>query len=340
MFGFVKNKKGIWKKILEKNPEGLLVLAPMADVTDIAFRQIIARHSSPSLLYTEFVSADGLAHPKGRVRLLEDLKFNKNEGPLIAQIFSGNPENMESGARLVQKLGFDGIDINTGCPSRTINKQLCGAELIKIENREIAREMIAAAKRGAPKLDLAVKTRLGWNDIDMSWIQFLLEQNIDVLTVHLRTRKEMSKVPAHWELMDEIREMRDRIAPNTLILGNGDIKDSTQAKELIAKHGIDGVMIGRGIFTNPMFFDNDRELTKQERIELFLEHLELFESAFGPTPQNIKQFGKRLKSFYLMKKFLKVYINGFPGAKELRNELMQINDPAEIKKKAVSLLKE
>ena len=334
-----KNRKGLWKKLRDKHARGLLVLAPMADVTDIAFRQIIARHSSPDMLYTEFVSADGLAHPKGRIRLLEDLKYKKNEGVLIAQIFSGKPENMESGARLIQKLGFDGIDINTGCPSRTINKQLCGAELIKKENREVARAVIAAAKRGAPKLDVAVKTRLGWNEIDMSWIEFLLEQDIAALTVHLRTRKEMSKVPAHWELMTEIREMRDRIAPKTLILGNGDIKTSKQAYELIKEHGIDGIMVGRGIFTNPMFFDDDRDMTKQERLEMFLEHIQLYEKYFGPTRYNTRNFGKRLKSFYLMKKFLKVYVNGFDGAKELRQELMQINDPQELISHVKKLIK-
>lgn len=333
------DRRGLWKQLRTKNPEGLLVLAPMADVTDIAFRQVIARHSHPDLLYTEFVSADGLSHPDGRNRLLKDLEFNTNEGPLIAQIFSGDVHNIEQAARDVQRLGYDGVDINTGCPKRNITKQLCGSELIKKENRELAGELIAAVKRGAPKLDLAVKTRLGWNEIDMSWIQFLLEQNIDVLTIHLRTRKEMSKVPAHWELMTEIREMRDKIAPNTLILGNGDIKTSQEAKELIKEHGIDGVMIGRGIFTNPMFFDNDMELSKQERIELFLEHLELFEQAFGPTSHNIRKYGKRPKSFYLMKKFLKVYINGFEGAKELRHELMQINDPGDLAEKVAGLLK-
>ena len=334
------NKKGIWRKTLNKSKGGLLILAPMADVTDIAFRQIIARHSNPDMLYTEFVSADGLAHPTGRKRLLEDLKFRRNEGVLIAQIFSGDPKNMESGARLVQKLGFDGVDINTGCPSRNITKQLCGSELIKKENREIARKVIAAAKRGAPKLDVAVKTRLGWNEIDMSWIQFLLEQDIAALTVHLRTRKEMSKVPAHWELMTEIREMRDRIAPNTLILGNGDIRTSKQAHELIEKHGIDGVMIGRGIFSNPMLFDEDRELDKKERLELFLEHLKLYDKAFGENKRNVKKFGKRLKSFYLMKKFLKVYVNGFDGAKELRHELMQINESLELQERVKGLIKE
>ncbi len=326
-----KNKKGTWRRRLDQtNGKGLVVVAPMADVTDNAFREILAKYSVPDLSYTEFVSADGLAHPKGKKRLLRDLeytKFQQKASPIIGQIFSGQPENMKSGAALIQRLGFDGVDINTGCPSRTINKQICGAELIKLEHRELAGQLIQACRAGAPRLDLAVKTRLGWASIDMSWIQFLLEQKLDVLTIHLRTRKEMSKVPAHWELMTEIREMRDKISPGTILLGNGDINTKQEAYDKIAEHGIDGVMIGRGIFKNPLLFDADREPSISERYRLLKEHIELFEANFGPTGRNLKEFGKRIKSFYLMKKFLKVYVNGFDGAKEIRNELMQINDP-------------
>jgi len=274
---FSKKKKGIWKRILDsKNGEGLFVLAPMADVTDNAFREIIAKYAMPDLLYTEFVSADGLAHPTGKKRLLRDFDYTKKQRPLIAQIFSGNPENIKKSAKLVQDLGFDGVDINTGCPSRNITKQLCGSELIKLENRELAGELIQSVKEGAPRLDVAVKTRLGWSTIDMS---------VDTLQ---------------------------------------------QAKELVQKHGIDGVMIGRGIFKNPLLFDADRVPNIKERYMLLKEHIELFEANFGPTKKNMKQFEKRIKSFYLMKKFLKVYINGFPGAKEIRNELMQIHEPKDL----------
>ncbi len=339
-----KNKKGIWKKALGKTQgKGLCVIAPMADVTDNAFREILAKYSTPDLLYTEFVSADGLAHPTGRKRLLRDLEYTKKQrstSPVIAQIFSGKPDNIRQGAALVQRLGFDGVDINTGCPSRTINKQVCGAELIKKENRELARKLIQAVKEGAPKLDVAVKTRLGWNEIDISWIQFLLEQDVDMLTIHLRTRKEMSKVPAHWELMTEIREMRDRISPHTLLLGNGDINTKEEAYAKISKYGIDGVMIGRGIFKNPLLFDADRVPSVKERYMLLKEHITLFEANFGPTKRNMKEFGKRIKSFYLMKKFLKVYVNGFPGAKEVRNELMQIHEPKELLDNITATLKD
>jgi len=334
MLQIIRNKKGIWKrKLLSRDGEGLFVLAPMADVTDNAFREIVARHAAPDVLYTEFVSADGLAHPQGKKRLLRDLDFTKKQqksAPIIAQIFSGNPDNIRQAAKLVQSLGFDGIDINTGCPSRNITKQLCGSELIKRENRELAGQLIQAVKEGAPKLDVAVKTRLGWSDIDMSWIEFLLQQNIDVLTVHLRTRKEMSKVSAHWELMTEIREMRDKIAPDTILLGNGDINTLSEARSKVQEHGIDGVMIGRGIFKNPLIFDADREPTIRERYMLLKEHITLFEANFGPTKRNMKEFGKSIKSFYLMKKFLKVYINNFPGAKDIRTELMQINNPQDL----------
>lgn len=326
-----KNKKGLWKRLLNsKNGEGLFVLAPMADVTDNAFREVISEIGMPDILYTEFVSADGLASEQGKARLIRDFDFSKKQRPLIAQIFSGNPENCYEAAKLVQKLGFDGIDINMGCPKRNITKQLCGSELTKKENRELAAEIVAAVKKGAPKLDVAVKTRLGWNEIDYEWVEHIFSQDVAVLTFHLRTRKEMSKVPAHWEEMSRVKEIRDRVAPDTLLLGNGDVSDLNDAREKKQSNEIDGVMIGRGIFTNPWLFAEREEISVQERLETLTRHIGLFEANFGPTERNLKDFGKRIKSFYLMKKFLKVYINGFPGAKEMRNELMQINDPAEL----------
>lgn len=308
---------GFWKKL--KKP--IFVLAPMADVTDCVFRQIIAKYSEKPdarpterpygrVFWTEFVSADGLAHPEARAKLLIDLKYGENEHPIVAQIFGGRPENIKTAAILCRELGFDGIDINMGCPDKSIEKQKAGAACIK--DTELAKRMIQAVKEGAGDLPVSVKTRIGYNknEID-TWIRALLEENLAVLTVHLRTRKEMSSVPAHWELMAEIIKLRDEISPETLILGNGDVADLEDAKRKVEKYGCDGVMLGRAIFGNPWLFA--RKLpTIREKLEVMVEHTKLFE----------KQLCE-YKSFAIMKKHYKAYVNGFLGAKELRMELME-----------------
>src|SRR3989344_7669147 len=251
------NKLGFWEKL--KKP--ILCLAPMADVTDAAFRQIIAKYGKPDIFFTEFVSADGLAHPAAREKLLTDLKYGENERPIVAQIFGSNSENIKTASALCAELGFDGIDINMGCPEKNIQKQCACAALIK--DPKLAREVIRAAKEGAPDLPISVKTRIGYNKNEIAtWIPELLKENLAALTVHLRTKKEMSGVPAHWELMKEIVELRDKLSPGTLILGNGDVVDIEDAKKKMADTGCDGIMFGRAIFGNPWLFSiSQREIS-------------------------------------------------------------------------------
>lgn len=327
------------------------VLAPMADVTDYAFRTVINKYGKPDVLWTEFVSADGLAHPIAREKLLIDLKFDKAEHPIVAQIFGSNPQNIETASRLCKELGFDGVDINMGCPDRSVEKQGAGANLIKDIN--LAREIIKSARLGAEGIPVSVKTRIGYNknEID-TWIRALLEERLPVLTVHLRTRKEMSLVPAHWELMKDIVKLRDEISPETLILGNGDVLDLEDAKKKVIETGCDGVMIGRGIFGNPWLFKNKDKIKQvhnskstnnfllkifsartsrsaqgflnytpalPEKLRVMLEHTKLFEEILGPH-----------KNFAIMKKHYKAYVNGFDGAKDLRVKLMDAKDYAEI----------
>ncbi len=285
-------------------------MAPMADVTDCAFRQIIAKCEPPDVFWTEFVSADGLAHKEARKKLLIDLKFSKNEHPIVAQLFGSNPENIESATRLCKKLGFDGIDINMGCPDRAIEKQNSGASMIK--DLKKAREIIESARKGSGGLPVSVKTRIGYakNETE-TWLRGLLEENLPALTVHLRTRKEMSKVPAHWELMKRIVELRNEISPETLIIGNGDVKDLEEGRKKVKKYKCDGIMIGRGIFGSPWLF-SEREVNLEEKLEILIRHAKLFEKLIG-----------KYKSFAVMKKHFKAYVNDFPGAKELRTELMK-----------------
>lgn len=301
-------KKNI--NFLQKLKKPFFVLAPMADVTDYAFRTIISKYGKPDVFWTEFVSADGLAHPLAKRKLLVNLKYNKREHPIIAQIFGANPLNIKKASGLCRKLGFDGIDINMGCPDRAVEKQGAGASLIK--NKELAKEIIKSAKEGAGDLPILIKTRIGYNKYDKEWLRFLLNQEIDILTVHLRTRKEMSLVPARWELMKDIVSLRDEINKDILIIGNGDVESTEDGKKKVTRFGCDGVMLGRAIFGNPWLFSKKKPKSIKEKLNVMIEHTKLFEKEF-----------KGKKNFAVMKKHFKAYVNGFDGAKELRMKLME-----------------
>ena len=278
----------------------------MADVTDVAFRSMFAKYGKPDIFWTEFVSADGLNSP-GRDILRADLLFEENQRPIVAQLFTADPESMYKAGMLVRELGFDGLDINMGCPDRSIEKQGCGAALIRHPENAVA--IIAAARKTG--LPVSVKTRIGYDQEDIdTWIPALLKTNIEALSVHLRTRKEQSDTPAHWEHMSRIVTLRDRIAPEMLLLGNGDVMSILAARARVKETGCDGVMIGRGIFGNPWFFA-PREVSVEEKLLVLMEHTRLFEEKLP------------MKSFAIMKKHYKAYVNGFDGAKDLRTRLME-----------------
>ncbi len=299
-------------------PRPLMVMAPMANVTDEAFRRMFAECGPPDVFWTEFVSVEGLLSPKGRGALLVDLWHSKDEHPIVAQIFGAKPAQFEEAAALIADLGFDGIDINMGCPDEAVGRQGAGAALVADPAR--AAEIIRAAKRGAGGLPVSVKTRIGLAKDQLDeWIPALLEEDIAALTVHLRTRKEMSDVPAHWELAPRIAALRARYAPHTLVLGNGDVASLAEARRRAAETGIDGVMIGRGLFGNPWFFSG-RVPEIEERLERMVSHAALFEKLYG---NGTSPRGGRLKNFSVMRKHFKAYAAGFDGAKELRAELME-----------------
>lgn len=297
----------------------IFALAPMADVTDAAFRRVIAKYGRPDLMYTEFVSADGLAlaPEEGRRKLLKDLMFSEAERPIVAQFFTSNPEHMRKAAELARELGFDGVDINMGCPDQSVVKQGAGACLMKTP--KLARELIAAAKEGANKLPVSVKTRLGFNKDDLEeWLPELLKAEPAHITVHARTKKEMSKVPARWERVKRAVEIRNELASKVLILGNGDLKDLADARRKVEESGADGAMLGRAIFGNPWLF-SEKIPTLTERLEVMVEHTKLFEELLGQT-----------KSFNIMKKHYKAYVHGFDGAGELRAKLMATQGALEV----------
>lgn len=297
----------------ETLPKPIFVLAPLANVTDSAFRRVIAKYGKPDVMWTEFVSADGLVKGNREV-LLRDLAFTESERPIIAQFFSSTPEYMESAARLAKELGFDGIDINMGCPDKSIEKQKAGAMLMR--NPKLAQELILAAKRGAGDLPVSVKTRIGYNKVEIEeWLPALLSAEPVAITVHGRTRKEMSKVDAHWDIIKRAVEIRNELQSKTLILGNGDVKSVAEGRVRVAETGVDGVMIGRGIFGNPWLFNPVRkreDISIEEKLAVMIEHTKLFLELLGD-----------IKSFALMKKHYKAYVHGFDGAKELRVQLME-----------------
>lgn len=311
-----------WTKI----EKPIMSLAPMADVTDVAFRQIIAKYGKPNVMWTEFVSADGLvlAPKEGREKLLKDLEYREAERPIVAQFFTSSPRNMRKAAELALKLGFDGVDINMGCPDRSIEKQGAGAALMK--NAKLARELIRAAKEGSESasrgIPVSIKTRTGFSKPDLeNWLPEILEEEPAVVTIHARTRKEMSKVPAQWKFVKQAVEIRDALGKETLIFGNGDVVDLNDAKKKCEEFGCDGAMLGRAVFGNPFLFSVSREHWNkvEDKLKVLVEHTKLFEELLSGY-----------KSFAVMKKHFKAYVTGFPGARKLRAKLMETNNANEV----------
>ena len=341
-----------------------MAVAPMADVTDAPFRRMIAKYSAHTrtdgtvggadVTWTEFVAADGLARAteEGKKKLMADLIYAEEERPIVAQLFSSNEEHMEYAAKLCLDLGFDGVDINMGCPDKSIEKQGCGSAMIK--SPESARKIIRAAKRGAQSdktdgIPVSVKTRLGYyEDALEDWLKVLLEENPALITLHARTRQDMSKVPARWDRLKAAVEIKNQINPEVLIAGNGDVLSIADGQIKAKESGADGVMIGRALFGNPWFFHPTKQLpvhlkalptkgvnrdtlyeeavteegieyvTLEERLRVLVEHSRLFDELLG------------FKNFSIMKKHYKAYVNSFAGAAELRAELMEQNSPDEV----------
>jgi nifR3 family TIM-barrel protein len=311
--------KNFWAEL----PRPFFVLAPLEDVTDAAFRRLIAHYGKPDLMYTEFTSADGLvlADEIGKKKLRKKLIYDESERPIVAQFFTSVPDHMEEVAQLAAALGFDGVDINMGCPDRAVEKSGCGAALIK--NPSLARELIRAAKTSG--LPVSLKTRLGYNTDELeSWLPELLQGDPAAIAIHARTRKEMSDVPARWERIARAVKIRDECDSKTLIIGNGDVRDIPDARAKAATTKCDGVMLGRAIFGNPWLFSYSRELesgfvpTAAEKIRALSEHLTLFKELLSETT-----------NYAVMKKHFKAYISGWDGAKELRGKLMETESPAQ-----------
>lgn len=319
--------QGFWKNL--KPP--IMAIAPMANVTDAAFRRMFVECGRPDVFWTEFVSVEGLLS-KGRERLLPDLWYSPEEHPIVAQIFGSKPEQFEQIGALIKDLGFDGIDINMGCPDRGVEKSGAGANLIK--NPTLAKQIIRSLKKNAGDLPISVKTRIGYDHDELdTWVPALLEEGLATLTMHLRTRNEMSDVPAKWELAPKIVAMRDKYSPKTLVFGNGDVADLADAHAKVKISGMDGVMVGRGVFGNPWFFSG-KTPTPRERLTRLATHTQLFETMYRSDHSEKIGVGSpksRIKNFDVMKKHFKSYLTGFDGAKELRIKLMETQNASEVR---------
>ena len=323
-------KSEFWKEIIESTGEEngqklpFFSLAPMEAVTDVVFRHVVSKAARPDVYYTEFTNSSSFASPKGIHSTRGRLTFTPDEQPIFSPIWGSRPADIKFMCEKLPELGYQAIDINMGCPDKAVIKSGGGSDLIR--NPDLAKEIIESAKAGG--LPVSVKTRLGFSRVEEwhDWLKFLLEQKIEVLTIHLRTKKEMSKVPAHFELIPEILKLRDEITPNTLIQINGDIKSRAQGLELWRKYPkIDGIMIGRGIFENPFCFEKNPPETARTSSD-YLDLLELQLDLFEKYSRELEK-----RRFEPLKRFFKIYVREFAGASDLRAKLMETKTVDEVR---------
>ncbi len=308
-----------WQTI--KKP--VIALAPMEDVTDTVFREVVLSVSEVDALnvvFTEFTSTDGLCHEKGRPKVIERLLVNASEmqllkarnTKLVAQIWGSDPEKFRESARMISEMNlFDGIDINMGCPAKKLAKSKSCANLINYP--DLAKEIIYATAESTD-LPVSVKTRIGYSRIiTEQWISHLLETNPAAITVHGRTRKMMSNGPALWNEIGKAVALRNQSGSSTLVIGNGDVFSYKDAVQRIAQYGVDGVMVGTGVFRNPwMFNPQPVEVGVGQRIDLMRRHITLYQNTWGNG-----------KDYNVLKRFFKIYLNGFANAAHWRDAFMR-----------------
>lgn len=333
--------RGFWDNL--KKP--IVGLAPMDGVTDAAFRYMVCKHGRPSVMMTEFTNVEGLA--RGAAQMLVAFLYNEIERPVVAQIFGVEVDSYYKTAVMLCAMGFDGIDINMGCPATKVAKKGSGAALIKTP--ELAKEIIRSCQKGckdwaegislekagvheniietikdhvvenSPRkhLPVSVKTRIGYEEVvTEEWTKHLLEVEPANITMHGRTLRQLYRGEADWE---EIAKAADICrGSGTSLLGNGDVDSMKDAEEKTEKYGVDGVLVGRATFGTPWFFGGEEPENLKESLDLLIEHAEYFEKL-------------NHLAFHNIRKHLAWYCKGFEGAKELRMALMHANNSAEVK---------
>lgn len=304
-----------------------LVQAPLDDVSDVVFREIISRCGRPDVFFTEFTNTDGLASEKGRDKVLHRFLYTENQTPIVAQIWGNTPKHYTLAAKMIKERGFAGIDINMGCPDRKIVKR--GECSGLITNHALVKDIVEATQEGAGGLPVSIKTRLGYKDWQTDeWIGFLLTLPLSALTIHGRIASQMSKFPANWEEIGKAVKLRNHINKDIVMIGNGDVLSYQDAVEKHKQYGVDGIMVGRGMFQNPWIFDKDLDPTTiplKTRLQLLIAHITLFDQTWGKT-----------KDFNIMKKFYKIYVSGFEDASDFRTKLVTYNSASD----TIAILKE
>lgn len=321
----------------------IIGLSPMDGVTDAAFRYIVCKHGKPSVVMTEFTNVEGLA--RGADKMLVAFLYNEIERPVVAQIYGVEVESYYKCTVMLCALGFDGIDINMGCPANNVAKRGSGAGLIRTP--ELAKELIRITKKAVvdwhngisleeagvhpdviarmrtmlpegksleemPRnmIPVSVKTRIGYDEVVAEeWTKTLLEELPANITMHGRTLKQMYMGKADWEAIARAAKVCG--GSGVSFLGNGDVESLEDAQNKIEEYGVDGVLVGRATFGNPWFFSG-KEPTQEERLTVAREHNEYFHEL-------------NHLHFHNIKKHLSWYCKGFDGAKELRRQLMATN---------------
>lgn len=290
----------------------------MEDVTDTVFRQVLCKIGKPDVFFTEFMNVEGYCSV-GKNKVDHRIQFSDIERPIVVQLWGNIPEDFAKTVREIKELKPDGFDINMGCAVRNVINTGGGSALIK--EPELAKEIIQAVKQEAGDIPVSVKTRLGYSTVDTeNWIWLLLNQGLDMLTVHGRIAKDSYAIPSRWDEIQKVVKMRDELSPTTLIIGNGDITSSRQGEEYVKTYGTDGYMVGRGILNNPWVFSGREDISEEERFNILLEHARLFNEVWGEE-----------KNFSVIKKYIKAYISDFEGANELRQRLMMANNYEDLK---------
>ncbi len=303
-----------------------LMLAPMEDVTDASFR-FICKEFGADMMYTEFVSSDGLI--RDARKSLEKLVTYDYEAPIGIQIYGHLPEAMVDAAVMAEKAaeiagghGADLVDINFGCPVNKIAKRGAGSGMMKEPDKmvEITRRVVEAVR-----LPVTVKTRLGWDEdskIIVELAERLQDVGIAALTVHGRTRCQMYTGQADWTLIGKIKENPRMHIP---VIGNGDINSPQKAAEAFERYGVDGVMIGRATYGHPWIFREIRHYLQTgellppmnipDRVALAKRHL----------AKSVEIKGEKV-GILEMRRHLSCYFKGLPDFKETRLKLVTLND--------------
>jgi len=300
----------------------------MEDVTDTTFRWILISWGRPDVFYTEFTSCEGLCSV-GKEAVAHRLEFREEERPIVAQIWGKRPEAYYQSAKMLCEMGFDGIDLNMGCPVPKIVKGGACAGLI--EDKALAKEVFLAAREGAGSLPLGVKTRIGFRKVETEdWIGFLLELDPEVIVVHGRTAKQLYRVPTDWDEIGKAVALKQSMGKDTLMIGNGDVQSRLEIEEKSARFGVDGVMVGRAIFHNPFLFNASlgavhfKDVPMQQKLDCLMQHLSLFRERWGER-----------RDLGMMKKFFRVYASNFEGASELRAKLMEARSFEEVEREVL-----